>query len=77
MASVRDGYIRKSGRTTERMRSSVNGNPRWQVTFDDGSHWPTAPDSSCAYGINNSELDGEVQILLNSRSNIVDIRPLD
>lgn len=73
---VRPGYVLRSGRKTTRLASSKNGNPRFLVTFDDGTAYPTGVDSSCAYGIDNSELDGEVQVLI-ERGNIRDIRPLD
>jgi hypothetical protein len=70
------GYVRKSGRATSRLASSKNGNPRFQVTFDDHTSFPTAPDVACAYGIDNSELNGDVWVLIR-RGQIVDIRPVD
>ena len=60
---------------TERMRSSVNGNPRWMVFFTDGASIATSPDSSCAYGINNrNNLAGPVELTL-ARGLITNIRP--
>lgn len=38
----------------ERMRSSFYGNPRFQVTFTDGTSAPTEVDGSVGYGIENS-----------------------
>jgi hypothetical protein len=70
------GYVRKSGRTVTRMPSSRNGNPRFHVTFADGSSFATGVDSSCAYGIENSELNGDVWVRI-ERGQIVDIRPAD
>ncbi len=32
-----------------RLRRSVNGNPRWRLTFDDGTVACTAPDAMCAF----------------------------
>lgn len=75
MSSIMPGYVLKSGRTCTRMPSSRNGNPRFHVAFSDGTAYPTGVDSSCAYGIENSELNGDVQVKL-ERGNIVDIRPL-
>jgi hypothetical protein len=37
----------------KRLNNSVNGNPRYQVTFTDGSSAITKSDSSCAYDIQN------------------------
>lgn len=70
------GYVVKSGRTLTRQRSSRNGNPRYLVTFADGTSYRTGVDSSCAYGIGNSELDNVVQVKI-ERGCIVDIRPLN
>lgn len=39
----------------DRMPNSVNANPAWRVHTDDGT-WLTAPDASCAYGIDNPEV---------------------
>lgn len=45
-----------------RMNSSRNGNPRWSVSFveaDSTPHvFPTQPDASCAYGLDNPEFTG-------------------
>lgn len=64
---------RKSGRTLERLKNSVNGNPRYRVTFNDGTKFLTAPDASIGYTIGNSEFDGHVDITVNGRGYIVDI----
>ena len=37
----------------ERENRSVNGNPRFTMHFDDGYCVKTAPDASCAYGLEN------------------------
>lgn len=39
----------------ERMRSSVNGNPRYRVHLTDGRSFPTAPDAMWAYAADNAE----------------------
>lgn len=70
------GFIAKSGRVTRRLPSSINGNPRFQVTFADGDTYPTGVDANVAHRIENSDYDGAVQIRL-SKGEIVDIQPLD
>lgn len=42
----------------ERMRSSVNGNPRFRVHLTDGRNFPTVPDAMYAYAAENRELIG-------------------
>ncbi len=39
----------------ERMKLSVNGNPRFKVTFTDGTVAQTQTDASIGYAIENSE----------------------
>jgi hypothetical protein len=68
------GYVRKSGRTTTRMPSSKSGNPRFLVAFDDQTAYPTAPDASCAYRVENSDLAGDVWVRI-ERGLLVDILP--
>lgn len=70
----RKGYVHKSGRTTVRMPSSKNGNPRFMVSFDDQSAFPTAPDAGCAYRVENSDLAGDVWVRIES-GQIIDILP--
>lgn len=48
------GYVGTVERV-ERMRSSVNGNPRYRVHLTDGQSFPTAPDAMWAYGADNRE----------------------
>lgn len=66
-------WVRKSGRSLERLRNSANGNPRFRVTFDDGTSFETGRDAQVGYLIGNSEFDGVVDILVRRRE-IVDIR---
>ena len=42
----------------ERMRNTTNGNPRWRVSFTDGTSATTEADSACASVIDNSEYTG-------------------
>lgn len=58
--------------------SSVNGNPRYWVTFADGSMASTVVDGSVGYGIQNSELHGvPVQVEYNRRGHIVHVYTMD
>ncbi len=70
-----DKTIRKSGRTLQQRLNSVNGNPRFWVTFSDGTRFATAPDANVNFRIENSEYDGDVVITLNSEAQIIDINP--
>ena len=40
----------------ERMNSSVNGNPRFYINFDDGTNAPMMSDSSTSYEIGNPDM---------------------
>ena len=40
------------------LNNSVNGNPRWLVTFKDGTEAITQSDVSCSYGLNNPDMRG-------------------
>jgi hypothetical protein len=40
----------------ERMRSSVNGNPRYRIVFTDGTIAPMMSDSSTSYEIGNRDM---------------------
>lgn len=51
----------------ERMRSSVNGNPRYRVHLADGRSFPTVPDAMYAYGAENSDLVG-VPVMVHLRA---------
>ncbi len=67
---------RKSGRTLARLRNSTYGNPRWRVTFDDGTVFDTAPDAQVGYSIGNPEFNGDVVITVDGRGRIVGIEPM-
>ncbi len=67
-------WVRKSGRTAAYMSTSGNGNPRYRVTFADGTTFTTEPDAQVNYGITNSDYDGDVEIELNGAGRIVGIR---
>jgi hypothetical protein len=47
---------------TERMGSSKFGNPRFRLTFADGTSYPTSVDAGVAYGIENSDNIGVVEV---------------
>ena len=47
--------VTKTIDSIKRAASSRNGNPRFTVTFTDGSTHSTAVDAMVAYGIENSE----------------------
>ena len=40
----------------ERMNSSVNGNPRYRVSFTDGTYAPMMSDSGTSYEIGNHDM---------------------
>ena len=62
--------------TIERERSSRNGNPRWRVTFDNGTSMRTEVDGSVGYGIENREnRAGPVDVWIDRRGNITYLRP--
>jgi hypothetical protein len=44
--------------SSKRLRNSVNGNPRFEITFTDGSRVRTSADSMSAYDVENSEYRG-------------------
>lgn len=61
----------------ERRRLTRNGNPRFLVTFTDGSHAMTKADSRIAYVIENSEYrDCELTITFDGSGCIVDAVPV-
>lgn len=39
----------------ERLQNSVNGNPAWKLTFEDGSFTRTQSDASISYSLPNPE----------------------
>lgn len=62
----------------ERMPSSVNGNPRYRVTFTDGESFPMMPDASASYGLTNREnLENRVRASINGRGHIEYVTIID
>lgn len=57
--------------STERMRSSVNGNPRWRLHLKGGGTMTTQPDAMVAYGINNPGMIGAPVIITATPSGLV------
>lgn len=63
--------ITKTIASMHRMKSSVNGNPRFKVIFTDGVSAPTAPDAGWSYGAENPEYrGGPVVVHLNDQGHI-------
>ncbi len=61
-----------------RKRSSVNGNPRFEVGFDDGTAAKTSPDAMLAYGIENPGYrDRDLEVVLDGRGNVTYINNAD
>jgi hypothetical protein len=56
----------------ERMRSSVNGNPRFRFAFDDGTILRSAPDASWCYAVGNRGMreGSTVNVEIDGRNNI-------
>lgn len=58
----------------DRMQNSRNGNPRWRVTFTDGTVAATEPDAMIAYALNNPEYrDVDVDVTFNGRGWITSV----
>ena len=61
---------------TTRLNNSVNGNPRYIVTFDDGSEIITQSDAAISYGITNREYrDQPHDAELSRAGRLVHLRP--
>lgn len=45
-----------------RLNASPSGNPRWRVSFEDGTSYLTLADAACNYGIENAELKDYVEV---------------
>lgn len=67
----------KTIETYERMRSSVNGNPRFRFTFTDGTILDGMSDAGWAYGVGNSDMreGSEVEMTLSRAGKIRTMRP--
>ena len=60
-----------------RRPSSVNGNPRWLVTFDTGAQHLIQSDSSLSYSIGNREYHrAQVKVTLTKAGRIADLAPV-
>jgi len=60
-----------------RKNSSRNGNPKFEVTFTDGTRLTTATDTSLAYGIENSEYKRDPhEVVTNRKGDLIDLRPV-
>lgn len=59
----------------KRLNYTINGNPRWLVTFTDGTVLRTKPDSNIAGLIDNSEYrDVPLIVETNGRNQITDLK---
>jgi hypothetical protein len=59
----------------ERLKLSTNGNPRFRVTFTDGTVAQTQTDASIGYSIENSEFrDVPVRVSFTAAGRIFDLR---
>lgn len=59
-----------------RLNSSVNGNPRFRIHFDDGSSAITSSDSMLCYGLENKENIGNpVEVTFTRAGRVSDVRP--
>lgn len=58
----------------KRLSNSANGNPRWEVTFTDGTVFETGKDSMVGYVIDNWEYRDVMVTVQLSRGKIVNIR---
>jgi hypothetical protein len=59
----------------KRLNNSVNGNPRYNVTFDNGTNGNTSSDASFCYGIENPAMRGAVDVWLTRRGLIEHMEP--
>lgn len=64
--------------TLTRLNNSVNGNPRYRVTFTDGSAHDTSADAGFCYGLTNPEYRNvEVIVTLTRAGRIANIETMD
>lgn len=63
---------RKTILSYERMRSSVNGNPRYRIVFTDGMIAPMMSDSSTSYEVGNPDMreGSDVDVEFTRRGNV-------
>ncbi len=65
----------------DRERNSKNGNPRYLVTFDDGTSARTAVDAAVAYGISNSCFQNPetspISVTFDEKGDIIGVRAGD
>jgi hypothetical protein len=59
----------------ERMKNSVNGNPRFRIAFSDGTMAVTQTDAGFCYGIENREYrDADVMVAYTRAGKIADVK---
>lgn len=54
----------------ERLVNSPSGNPRWKVSFDDGTSARTSRDSQCAYSVGEGMVGQRVDITVDLKGEI-------
>jgi hypothetical protein len=61
----------------ERLKNSVNGNPRYRILLTDGYVLTTAPDAMISYNIDNREFrDIDIKFTLDGRGNVYNAETL-
>lgn len=75
---IRDKVLANSIMGLKRLKNSVNGNPRWEVTLEmmESAPWvaKTSADSNIGCTIDNSEYrDVPVWVTFNGRGSIIDV----
>lgn len=60
----------------KRLNNSTNGNPRYEVGFDNGQTLITSSNHSFVYGINNPEMKGNLEVFVSAANRIVDLQPV-
>lgn len=66
---------RKQVAGLERLRNSANGNPRYRITFTDGTSAVSVADADFCYGITNPDMRGEVDVTYTKSGKISTMRP--
>jgi hypothetical protein len=58
----------------KRLPNSLNGNPRYALTLDNGNHYNTRADGQVGFDLQNYQFEGcTVRLLINGRGTVFDI----
>ena len=60
-----------------RLNNSVNGNPRFNITFANGVNANSQSDAAFCYGIENPNMRGDVDVWLSARGTVAYVRPAE